>query len=526
MFRIDSLKLEGHTQLGDLEIKFSEESEIFEKLNPYSSVIIGPNGTGKSYILRTIIDLFRELFELKNKGSRRKYVPGNYILNYYIDNTRFTYSNNRIPIILTSNQKSFPIVSNERKPKGISNAFHINKDGKSILPSEIELPGSILASSIMLTDKYIFVNKKEEYQIYEYLGIRASRATAGTRTYIRNTIKLLANSKEKGIFKRTLPRILQFLELDNHLFLRYFVKRKETFFTENVREESFIKFVGEYEEALAERRKKDSSKTIIPWYALQHYQKLIKDTPRLNMLISFLKQKYSEHKKADGSGSDFFDYDLLNNLEQLEDEMEMIELLENLNLIGPPVLYFKKSGSTEFDFEGSSSGEAHFLTSVIGILSTVTKNSIILIDEPEISLHPNWQMKYMQFLREAFSEFYSCHFIIATHSHFLISDLKGESSKIIGLKRSDNNEIVEIPNKMDTFGWSAEDVLYRVFGVRTTRNYYMEVEMRELLNLITRKSDNKVQLTDIVNRLERVELNREDPLNLILDQAKEYIQSI
>ena len=78
---------------------------------------------------------------------------------------------------------------------------------------------------------------------------------------------------------------------------------------------------------------------------------------------------------------------------------------------------------------------------MIGLLATIKPNSLVFIDEPEISLHPNWQMRYLSFLRELFSDeiFATSHILIATHSHFVISDLKGENSKIIGLKKDENN---------------------------------------------------------------------------------------
>jgi hypothetical protein len=94
------------------------------------------------------------------------------------------------------------------------------------------------------------------------------------------------------------------------------------------------------------------------------------------------------------------------------------------------------------------------------------------------------------------------------------------------LKRNKGVEIVELPKEMDTYGWSTEDVLYKVFGVRTTRNYYMEVDLRELLHSISEQKKNKDELNKIVSRLEKVKLNEEDPLNLILEKAKAYIEKI
>ena len=57
MFRIEYLKLSGHTQLGNLTLQLSDSKELGSILKLYTSVIIRPNGTGKSFILRTIADI-------------------------------------------------------------------------------------------------------------------------------------------------------------------------------------------------------------------------------------------------------------------------------------------------------------------------------------------------------------------------------------------------------------------------------------------------------------------------------------
>ena len=38
----------------------------------------------------------------------------------------------------------------------------------------------------------------------------------------------------------------------------------------------------------------------------------------------------------------------------------------------------------------SSSGEFHLFSSFVGFMASIKLYSLILIDEPEISLHPNW----------------------------------------------------------------------------------------------------------------------------------------
>jgi predicted ATP-binding protein involved in virulence len=72
-----------------------------------------------------------------------------------------------------------------------------------------------------------------------------------------------------------------------------------------------------------------------------------------------------------------------------------------------------------------------------GIAANITDNSIILIDEPEISLHPEWQQRYINLLMNTFEGFYNCKFIIATHSPLVISNLKSSNCYILPMTESE-----------------------------------------------------------------------------------------
>lgn len=521
-FRLISLKLKENKYLGDLDLNFNEVDDL-DINSPYNTVIIGPNGTGKSYIFSTIISLFRELYIIindKEKHTRKTLVNGQFSLTYSVNGIQYGYRNMpQQESKLDFSELIVPSGKNWREKK-----YFIDKNGKRIPPDQCELPEGILASSFMLTDKYVFLSKPEEFPIYKYLGIRGSRSTAGTRTYIRNTINFLANSTEKNIFRNTLPDILNFLGLDSYLFLSYSIKRRETFFTGNIDKDTFINFINKYESEL-ENRRKNETKNIIPWYAFQHYKNLIKDENKLISLITFCNNKSLVIRKNVSTGNYFFEYDLLNDLHNLEEEISLINLLEKLNLLGSPELCFKKKESLPYAYEGASSGESHFISSIIGILATIKENSVILIDEPEISLHPNWQMKYMSFLNKIFEKFKSCHFIIATHSHFLISDLKAESSAIIGLTRENNKIlIVNFLKNINTYGWSAEQVLLDVFEVPTTRNYYIA----ERIGMILKKASigENVNLDEYRDELlkYRKGLKEEDPLHYTITKIAEKFQ--
>lgn len=181
--------------------------------------------------------------------------------------------------------------------------------------------------------------------------------------------------------------------------------------------------------------------------------------------------------------------------------------------------------SESFLFEESSSGETNMLCQLINILSHIEQHSIVLIDEPETSAHPNWQIRYIDWLNEIFGSFHTCHFIISTHSHFLLTDLRKENSAIVALKR-DNGKTINISEGLNTFCWSVDDILYKVFQVRNTRNEAFERDLFELYRLMKTDSlENKSKATTILDSLNDVVLRDGDPLKVLIDKAKKYVES-
>ncbi len=68
-----------------------------------------------------------------------------------------------------------------------------------------------------------------------------------------------------------------------------------------------------------------------------------------------------------------------------------------------------------------SSGEQHELVLLYELLFAVKPDSLILIDEPEISLHVAWQQQFLKDLRETI-ELTPVDFLIATHSPSIVHD--------------------------------------------------------------------------------------------------------
>jgi predicted ATPase len=96
-----------------------------------------------------------------------------------------------------------------------------------------------------------------------------------------------------------------------------------------------------------------------------------------------------------------------------------------------------------FSITDASSGEQSVVISILGIASQIEDNSIICIDEPEICLHPEWQERYMKLLTSTFAMYRECHFIIATHSPQIVSNLEPENSYVLSLETGETTDARE-----------------------------------------------------------------------------------
>ncbi len=98
------------------------------------------------------------------------------------------------------------------------------------------------------------------------------------------------------------------------------------------------------------------------------------------------------------------------------------------------------SNGQEHTLDRLSSGEKSLVDLFLRIRAHCTKNSIILIDEPEIHLHPNWQKRLMKHLRQFAQEYPGMTIIIATHSIEMLRAF-GFEHKEKGLRKG--GEIIE-----------------------------------------------------------------------------------
>ena len=432
-FRLYSLKINSEiVTTSNIDLIDNEESTY----GNYFSLIIGNNGTGKSRILVEISKYFKELKErrkdpLTYKNLKIKYniVPSKIIT---ISNS----SSNKFPIGFSYNPN--PLVAQNKIYS--SDLYYHHLGIKNRLTSFPHARKSFNRTLEIILDNYSDLEISRNYRsIFNYLEYEPIIKV----TFEIKHLKQIESNEE--IFDLLFNKIESYIGYRNHL--------PEDF--------DFIKYT--------KNRIKDLYKFLLS--TISHKRNTIE------VDINF-SSKNIERINRLGSP-------LIENLHSYE----LINILRKLNIIGNyKVEVFKKDG-VPFNFENASSGEANILSNLLSLTPLIEDNSLILIDEPEISLHPLWQAKYIDLLNKVLENFSGCHIIIATHSPFLASDLNPKNSCVIKLENKKRIVSSSIINK-STYGWSDEDILLNVFGMETTRNFDLYKRVSDALDLLARDKKN------------------------------------
>lgn len=125
---------------------------------------------------------------------------------------------------------------------------------------------------------------------------------------------------------------------------------------------------------------------------------------------------------------------LLKKVELFKDIINSRFLYKSFSIDKSEGFVFKSENGEPVPSKALSSGEQHELVLAYELLFKVPEKSFIMIDEPELSLHVTWQHKFLNDL-ERISKLTDLDFLIATHSPSIIHNRR---SLMVALPESAN----------------------------------------------------------------------------------------
>lgn len=127
-----------------------------------------------------------------------------------------------------------------------------------------------------------------------------------------------------------------------------------------------------------------------------------------------------------------------------------------------------------------SSGELHTLLLLSHIYANIHLSSLLVIDEPEVHLHPSIIKDFMIFLCDILADFQSFA-IVATHTPLIVREIA--NTNVFLMRRNDGGllQIGTVP--FDTFGEDTTRLFQNIFGYDEADSYFIKV-VKELRNNI------------------------------------------
>lgn len=400
----------------------------------------------------------------------------------------------------------------QTKNKKIVIVIGKNSTGKSSILAEVakmapEYYKKTLALSFTVSDKFSFRHSEN----YVYLGVRSS----GNATYVNSIDTKIFESLVEGYalkgFHSKFENICEFLGITpkaNVVFsLRNgFQKQPLIPYLMN----SWVKRVGQgrvHWKPLAE-----ASDPYSPFEINNFYEHLLKTGTSLGEIEHLLG--------LFGSRSRF------NNIEvpieliggQGEGVAKAFSCLRQMGVIKN--LSISIGDEANADFSWLSSGQKSILFTLTQAIKHAHKETLILIDEPEISLHPEWQANYIKLIENIFEKV-DCKFVIATHSPYVAINCKTETSGVLSIRRDSKCFYWEPIASME--GLNIDVASVDGFGVSSTRSAYFERILIDACAQIVSKKPDIAKVSDYIKAFNRISIRNEDPLNSVIEELNEII---
>jgi len=204
-----------------------------------------------------------------------------------------------------------------------------------------------------------------------------------------------------------------------------------------------------------------------------------------------------------------------------------LEIMIRAGLVNISDLRFSTPGETEHEFSDLlhlsagdlSSGQWQILLSMFGVALEATKDALIIIDEPENSLHPEWQREYLPLLEHVLAPFEGCHVVIATHAPLIVSGIKNKKGNILQLVADDRSRLgIGVKDLEPTYGWDARKVLETLFGMGTTRAVQFVAASDQALSMVKDGATDGARFRKLVNEINETAdlLPNDDPMRMIV----------
>jgi len=164
-------------------------------------------------------------------------------------------------------------------------------------------------------------------------------------------------------------------------------------------------------------------------------------------------------------------------------------------------LFLSKKEWGTIPIHEASSGQLTLIACLAFLNASVTDDAIVLIDEPENSLHPRWQREYVERLLAVLS-YRQPNIVIATHAPIIVSGaqlLDDVRAEVLRLTSSGLTDVT--PSLRPGEKASLEETLFESFGTVTPANRFVSESLSREFSKLRAGTTTAVEVAALVDLL-------------------------
>lgn len=488
--QIRKLVVDDHKCLVD----FSVEFDIVD--GGSSTILIGENGTGKSTMLETLLDIFMSF----DSPAVEKQIDYSYELEYLFAGS-------------------------------IIQIYHSDKRYKIDVDYENLCVGamSTIRSYLKNNDISIF----PERIMYFY---------SGANNKANENFKLV-NLKYVKACRDSIIQYWNTLYLLNHEYTSQFPKRKYNFFTEELTpiylvsilagEDSFEK---SYLQSQCHLERVESVSISLDVGKLPGpLRKYILEVGKYGVfeIISFIDDRFTElfqNGYLYDDGEKFY-FEINNIYDVYADQIAIYELFEKLlTIFDADTEIYISLGESRVRCSDLSEGQRQ-LIKLLGMLGICkSEDTLVLMDEPDAHMNPKWKYSLKQTIDKSLQEAINTQAIIATHDPLVINGVEKKFIRIFmynrDIVRNDNWYFTKaVQPEVDTAGMGIDGILQsEYYGLNSTLDSDTKSKMQEKRDLLVKRKEGTInpkereKLRLLTEEIENLTFSRNIPTDDLYDE--------
>lgn len=202
-----------------------------------------------------------------------------------------------------------------------------------------------------------------------------------------------------------------------------------------------------------------------------------------------------------------------------KDFLNFIELTTLIGFVNPIREIWSMTNENSYPLSELSTGEFSYLYRMLSINSETRDGTIVLIDEPEVHLHPKWIVSYLSDLRRVLKN-KEVFIIIATHSPLIINNINND--QLINFYKDNKGKVsVKVEKNNQLFANNTDKILEEYFYVRGNDSEIIQKHFQNISLLIESKEypEAKKMLKELPMTIEKMKF-----IELYYDeiQSKEF----